>query len=294
MDDDGEYHLYPITDGKWEAQYKLNEYFGLALQAFALFISGLCKIQVLGAKSPSFNFPHLKEIQKCDPPPEGELKIIPSMTEKKHGNLKSNSSSQNRMKVKYSRRNLEKDNSKDLDVSDEEPIVYNTPINESVIPRVVSENRESKNRKFSHTRNREPEPRHPKDASRREKIICHAETREVVISTEEHGITKDLKPMTGSPKRVVEPVALVRAGTSVVQTAELIIVCLDPCDSGINSESEVGSSTEDLKNELVETAILAPQNPSIMNSGPGKISVSSKRARKIRISKKESPTGARG
>ena len=43
LDDDGEYHLYPITDGRREAQHKLNEQFGLALQVFALFMSGLCK-----------------------------------------------------------------------------------------------------------------------------------------------------------------------------------------------------------------------------------------------------------
>ena len=41
LDDDGEYHLNPITDGRWETQHKLNEQFGLALQAFALFYEWL-------------------------------------------------------------------------------------------------------------------------------------------------------------------------------------------------------------------------------------------------------------
>ena len=57
---------------------------------------------------------------------------------------------------------------------------------------------------------------------------------------------KDLEPMSEYARGVVEFLSLVRASTSLVQTAEAIIVCLDPCDSGINTESEAGSCTEDL------------------------------------------------
>ena len=54
--------------------------------------------------------------------------------------------------------------------------------------------------------------------------------------------------------------SLVRASISFVQTKESIIVCLDPCDSGINTEFEAGSCTEDLDNEGFETDKLKNQN----------------------------------
>ena len=72
----------------------------------------------------------------------------------------------------------------------------------------------------------------------------------------------------------VEPVSLVRASTSFVQTAESI-VCLDPCDFGINTESEAGSCTEDLDNEGFETDKLAPQDTSIKTDGPAEVNLPS-------------------
>ena len=54
---------------------------------------------------------------------------------------------------------------------------------------------------------------------------------------------KDLELIAGSAEETIEPVSLVGASKSVVQTAESIIVCLDPCDSGINSETEEDANT---------------------------------------------------
>ena len=123
---------------------------------------------------------------------------------------------------------------------------------------------------------------------------CHAETRSEELSMEECGIMKDLEPISECARGVVEPASLVRASTSFIQTAASIIVCLDHCDSGINTESEAGSCTEDLENEGFETDKLAPQNTSIKTDGPAEVSVPSKRTRKIRISKKKSFTGKPG
>ena len=97
------------------------------------------------------------------------------------------------------------------------------------------------------------------------------------MSTEEHGIIKNLKPMAWNAKEVIEPVSFVRAGTFVVQTAESIIVCLDPCNSRINTESEAGSCTKDSENEIFETIKLAPQYPSIKDDGLAEISVENKK-----------------
>ena len=203
LDDDGEYHLYPVEDGNWERQCQLNEQFGLALQAIALGMGTLCKFQ-------------------------------PQLTKEKNGHSKSTSSSQNLMKVKYSRGDLKKDNVTDSDVSKQ--IVFNTSINESGIPGVVPGNTcELENRNFYHTQSIKPEPRNPQNPSKKEKVMCHAKTSDGEISTEECGIMEDLEHISEGARRVVESVSLVRASTLFVQTAESIIVCLDPCYSGINT-----------------------------------------------------------
>ena len=67
LDDDGEYHLYPIMDERWEAQHKLNEQFGLALQAFALFISGLCKTQAGEEVYSRLGSSNTQDTPICDP-----------------------------------------------------------------------------------------------------------------------------------------------------------------------------------------------------------------------------------
>ena len=46
LDDDGEYHLYPVEDENWERQRQINEQFGLTLQALALCMSALSKIGI--------------------------------------------------------------------------------------------------------------------------------------------------------------------------------------------------------------------------------------------------------
>ena len=46
LDDDGEYHLYPVEDENWERQRQINEQFGLILQALALCMSALSKIGI--------------------------------------------------------------------------------------------------------------------------------------------------------------------------------------------------------------------------------------------------------
>ena len=138
----------------------------------------------------------------------------------------------------------EKDSVTDSDVSDEEPIVFRARMNESVMPGVVSGNPcESDNENFSHTQYIEPGPRNPQNPSKKEKTTCHAETSDRKISTEECEIMKDLELIAGSAEETIEPVSLVGARKSVVQTAESIIVCLDPCDSGINSETEEDANT---------------------------------------------------
>ena len=78
----------------------------------------------------------------------------------------------------------EKDYVTDSYVSDEEPIIFGTPINESVIPGVVSGNPcEAENINFSHAQNIEPGPRNSKDRSKKEKGMCHAETSNGQINT---------------------------------------------------------------------------------------------------------------
>ena len=77
--------------------------------------------------------------------------------------------------------------------------------------------------------------------------MCHAETRSGEMSMEEHGIMKDLRPMAGNAEVVVEPVSLVGANKSVVQTAKPRVAWLNPCDSGISSESEVCSEAGENK-----------------------------------------------
>ena len=109
-------------------------------------------------------------------------------------------------------------------MSDEEPIVFNTSINESGIPGVVPENPcELENKNFSHTQYIERDPRNPQNPSKKERMMCHAETRSKKIIVEEHGIMRDLRPMAGSAEEVIEPVSIIRGSTSVVQTAEISV-----------------------------------------------------------------------
>ena len=44
---------------------------------------------------------------------------------------------------------------------------------------------------------------------------------------------------------VIEPDSLIRATTSTIQASRPLVVCLDPWDSGISSESEVCSDAEE-------------------------------------------------
>ena len=105
----------------------------------------------------------------------------------------------------------------DSGVSDEEPIVFNTCINNTGGPEVVPENPcELGNKDLSHTQYIEPDPRNLQKPNKKERIMCHAETRSEEISTEECGLMKDLEPMSECARGVVEPVSLVRASTSFV------------------------------------------------------------------------------
>ena len=64
-------------------------------------------------------------------------------------------------------------------------------------------------------------------------------------STEELGMLDHDESMRGGARMVIEPDSLIKATTSTIQASRPLVVCLDLCDSGVSSESEIGSDTEE-------------------------------------------------
>ena len=64
MDDDGEYHWYPVQVENRETQRQINEQFGLTLQALALCMSAISKIGIAIPTITSQNLNKFRENKK--------------------------------------------------------------------------------------------------------------------------------------------------------------------------------------------------------------------------------------
>ena len=143
------------------------------------------------------------------------------------------------MKVKYLGRDLKKAYATDADVSDEEPMVSDTSITESVTPEVVSEDPcESENKNFSHTQNKENEPGNLREAGMKKKIICYFKILDTEEKREEVTKWEHVPSEKKIAKSNIRPISLEMVTKSRVLIGKSRFIYVDLIGSGISSGEE--------------------------------------------------------